>query len=67
MQRKYKDRELNSKKYEKLDRNGAFVNTNGASMKVGDIVKVNKDERIPADMVLLYTTEKTGTVFIRTD
>ena len=36
-------------------------------MKVGDIIKVNKDERIPADMVLLYTTEKTGTVFIRTD
>ena len=55
------------KKYDKLDRNGNFVTTTGERMKVGDIVKVNKDERIPADMVLLYTTEKTGTVFIRTD
>jgi len=36
-------------------------------MKVGDIVKVCKNERIPADMVLLYTTEASGTVFIRTD
>jgi len=30
-------------------------------------VKVTKNERIPADLLLLYTTEKTGTVFIRTD
>ena len=36
-------------------------------MKVGEIIKVLKDERIPADMVLLYTTEKSGAVFIRTD
>jgi phospholipid-translocating ATPase len=28
---------------------------------------VHHNERIPADMVLLYTTEKSGSVFIRTD
>lgn len=67
VQRKIKDKEINQKKYDKLDRNGNFVSTTGENMKVGDIIKVNKDERIPADMVLLYTTEKTGTVFIRTD
>lgn len=28
---------------------------------------MEKDERVPADLVLLRTTEKTGTVFVRTD
>lgn len=36
-------------------------------MQVGDIIIVEKDERVPADLVLLRTTEKTGTVFVRTD
>ena len=36
-------------------------------LKVGMIVKVNQNERIPADLLLLFTTEKTGSVFIRTD
>lgn len=36
-------------------------------MKVGQIIKVNQNERIPADLILLYTTEKSGSVFIRTD
>jgi phospholipid-translocating ATPase len=38
-----------------------------ARLRVGDIIKVMQNERIPADMVLLYTTEKAGSVFIRTD
>jgi phospholipid-translocating ATPase len=37
------------------------------SLKVGDIIKVNQNEAFPADCVLLHTTEKNGTVFIRTD
>ena len=36
-------------------------------MKVGDIIKVHQNQRIPADLILLYTTEKNGSVFIRTD
>lgn len=36
-------------------------------MKVGDIIKVKHGERIPADLILLYTTEKSGSVFIKTD
>lgn len=36
-------------------------------LQVGDIIIVDKDERVPADLVLLRTTEKTGTVFVRTD
>ena len=36
-------------------------------MKVGDIIKIHHNERIPADLVLLHTTEKSGSIFIRTD
>jgi len=36
-------------------------------MRVGDIIKVHQNQRMPADLVLLYTTEKSGAVFIRTD
>ena len=36
-------------------------------LRVGQIVKVHQNERVPADLLLLYTTEKAGSVFIRTD
>lgn len=35
--------------------------------KVGDIIIVEKDERVPADLVLLRTSDKSGAVFVRTD
>lgn len=38
-----------------------------AEFQVGDLIKVNQNERFPADFVLLYTTEKNGTIFVRTD
>jgi len=62
-----KDRDLNNKKYEKLIKDGTFKKITSANIKVGDIIKICKDERVPADAVLLYTTEKSGGVFIRTD
>ena len=36
-------------------------------MRVGDIIQVNANERIPADIVCLYTTDKSCTAYIRTD
>ena len=53
--------------YRKLMRNGTFKPVAGQNIKVGDIIKVKQNERVPADMVLLYTTEKSGSIFIRTD
>lgn len=35
--------------------------------QVGDLIIVDKDERVPADLVLLRTSEKSGSVFVRTD
>lgn len=62
-----RDKELNNKSHEKLNKTGGFSNVTSADMKVGDIIKVKQNERIPSDMILLYTTEKSGSVFIRTD
>lgn len=63
-----RDKEINEKQYAKLNANGELENILSENIKVGDIIKVNQNERIPADMVLLYTTEhETANIFIRTD
>jgi len=33
---------------------------------VGDIIKVNKNEIIPADVVIIYSTNETGISFLQT-
>lgn len=53
--------------FRKLKRDGTLKKISAANIQVGDIIKVNQNERVPADMVLLWTTEKNGSVFIRTD
>ena len=66
-QRYIRDMELNGDIYDKLLQNGNVKNVRSSKLRVGDIVRVNQDERIPADMCLLYTTDRAGTIFIRTD
>lgn len=53
--------------YRRLTNDGHYTHVKSAGMKVGHIIKVHQNERIPADLLLLYTTEKSGSVFIRTD
>lgn len=50
-----------------MKKDGTFKNICAADIKVGDIIKLNQNERVPADMILLYTTEKQGSIFLRTD
>lgn len=38
-----------------------------SKLRVGDLVYLKKNQRVPADMVLLRTSESSGTCFIRTD
>ncbi|EJW73946.1 macrophage MHC receptor, partial [Wuchereria bancrofti] len=61
-----RDRELNSEKYEKLTSQGIDY-ISSSNIKVGDLLIIQKDKRVPADVVLLRTTEKSGASFIRTD
>jgi len=50
-----------------LKKDGTFKRISASNIRVGDIIKLNQNERVPADMVLLYTTEKNGSIFLRTD
>lgn len=61
-----RDKELNSTRYAKLTQRGR-VSVASSALKVGDIVYVEKGCRVPADMVLLRTTEHTGAMFLKTD
>jgi P-type E1-E2 ATPase len=38
-----------------------------SSIRVGDMIIIHANQRVPADMVLLRTHDKTGSIFIRTD
>ena len=62
-----RDKEINYTKYEKFTQDGHLVICNCCDLRVGDIVKVNANERIPADLLLINTRDKNGTVFIKTD
>jgi phospholipid-translocating ATPase len=38
-----------------------------SALKVGDLVLLEKDQRVPADLVLLRTSDEAGGCFVRTD
>lgn len=64
-------RYVRDKEANMLTASGDTASTPSSELRVGDVVFVNAGERVPADMVLLRTTqdqeEQGGTVFIRTD
>jgi len=61
-----RDKEANSQKYRKITQKG-LIDISSADIQVGDILQINANERIPADMILLYTTDKSKSIFLRTD
>ncbi|XP_063989984.1 probable phospholipid-transporting ATPase IIA isoform X1 [Diachasmimorpha longicaudata] len=67
--RRYKrDKEVNGQKYKRLVRGSDTPELVPSSkLKVGDMIIVEKGQRVPADLVLLRTTEKSGACFVRTD
>nr|CAH8864748.1 unnamed protein product [Trichobilharzia regenti] len=38
-----------------------------SDIKVGDLIHLEKNQRVPADMILLWTSDRNGSCFIRTD
>ncbi|KAK0427670.1 hypothetical protein QR680_010355 [Steinernema hermaphroditum] len=62
-----RDKEVNSEQYERLKDGGGTEMISSANIRVGDLIIIQKDKRVPADVVLLRTTEKSGACFIRTD
>ncbi|KAI8341352.1 hypothetical protein BC941DRAFT_391490 [Chlamydoabsidia padenii] len=65
-QRYKRDKEANSQLYQCMTSTG-LQSIPSSKIRVGDLVSLEKDQRIPADMILLRTTEESGSCFIRTD
>jgi phospholipid-translocating ATPase len=46
---------------------GKAVPVEASKLRVGDLVKINVNEAAPADLIIVHISEKTDSVFIRTD
>ncbi|KAK9451916.1 uncharacterized protein V1518DRAFT_409895 [Limtongia smithiae] len=62
--RRRRDSEANMESYSIV---GKEEPVKSRDLRVGDLVIICKDQRVPADMVLLKSSEHTGESFIRTD
>ena len=67
IKRAYRDKELNSQMYMVLTTNGRRKKVPSSQLQVSDVIVIQKNQRVPADVVLLQTSDKSGTCFIRTD
>ena len=66
-----RDKNLNNEAYAVLARQeqglGRIVPIASKDIKVGHIIKITQGQRVPADLILFKTTERSGNVFIKTD
>nr|CAB3224704.1 probable phospholipid-transporting ATPase IIA [Phallusia mammillata] len=67
IKRYYRDKEINSTVYQKICSNGSTTSIKSSEIQVSDLLVLKKNQRVPADLVLLKSSEKNGTCFIRTD
>ena len=66
LNRKRRDKETNNQEYTLINKSGKSTILS-KDIKVGNIIEIKSNQRIPADCVILNTSEEDGTVFIRTD
>lgn len=59
------DRKINDQLFTKLTEKGSF-SVKSKDIRVGDILHLHKDERVPADVVALQTKNKNGVCYIKT-
>lgn len=64
IQRRRRDRESNNELYQVLGKSALVPSKD---LNVGDIIRLNKGDRIPADLILLQSSEPSGESFIKTD
>lgn len=64
IQRRRRDRESNNELYQIIDKSQLVPSKD---LKVGDLIKIVKGSRIPADAILLQSSEPSGEAFIKTD
>ncbi|KAJ6718673.1 PHOSPHOLIPID-TRANSPORTING ATPASE 9-RELATED [Salix purpurea] len=64
--RTQQDIEMNNRKTRVHQGDGTFKSTGWKNLRVGDIVKVKKDEYFPADLLLLSSTFDDGICYVET-
>ncbi|XWS60364.1 hypothetical protein CRYUN_Cryun07bG0029600 [Craigia yunnanensis] len=64
--RKKQDIEVNNRKVKTHQGDGVFEHTKWMDLKVGDIVKVEKDEFFPADLILLSSSYEEAICYVET-
>lgn len=60
IKRAYRDKELNSQTYTLLNGNGRRKKIPSSQLQVSDVIVIQKNQRVPADVVLLQTSDKSG-------
>lgn len=66
--RKRRDEETNHHSYTLLEKGtGATREILSKDLRVGQVIEVRSNQRIPADLVILSTSDDDGSVFVRTD
>ncbi|KAI9294229.1 phospholipid-translocating P-type ATPase [Neoconidiobolus thromboides FSU 785] len=69
-QRYLRDKEANSQIFSKIiphNSNFSTENSPSSKIKVGNLILLHKNQRVPADMLLLWTSDQSGSCFVRTD
>jgi phospholipid-translocating ATPase len=61
------DLAINHETYERLLPSGATERVKAQDIKVGHLIRVVTDQRVPADLVMLRTRDASGSAFVRTD
>jgi phospholipid-translocating ATPase len=62
IKRAYRDKELNSQMYTLLCSNGRRKKVPSSQLQVSDVIIIQKNQRVPADVVLLQTSDKSGKI-----
>ncbi|KAG2261346.1 hypothetical protein Bca52824_068425 [Brassica carinata] len=66
LRRRRQDIEANNRRVLVFGKNGEFVETKWKNLRVGDVVKVHKDEYFPADLLLLSSSYEDGVCYVET-
>ncbi|XP_073221222.1 probable phospholipid-transporting ATPase 8 isoform X2 [Cicer arietinum] len=64
--RRKQDIEANNRKVQVYGRNHTFVETRWKKLRVGDVIKVYKDEYFPSDLLLLSSSYEDGVCYVET-